>query len=97
MRKWIYFVFLLLSPAHTTHSERIHWRGLSQVLLSNLSLSRGRENLLQLSSRERLNYSMDERKKRGFGCSGTHFISVPKLFQSSCSILVQRSALSMTE
>lgn len=70
------------------HSKRTHLRGLSQVLPSNPSKSRGRENPLQLSSRERLNYSMDECKKRGFDCRGTYFVSVLKLFQSSCSILI---------
>lgn len=80
-----------------THSERIHLRGLSQVSPSNPSLWRGRENPLQLSSRERPNYSMDGCRKSRFDCCGAYFVSVVKLFQSSCSILVQPSALSMSE
>lgn len=40
---------------------------------------------------------MDKSKKSGFNCSGICFVSVLKLLQSSCSILIQPSALSMSE
>lgn len=53
------------------------------------SVSSSRENPLQLGGRKRLNYFMDERNKRRLDCGGTYFVPILKLFQSSCSVLIQ--------
>lgn len=88
--------FLLLPPAHTVQTERIHLR-FSQMLHSNPSVPTGRENPLQLRGRKRLSYFMDECNNRRLDSGGTCFVPRLKLFRSSCSLLTQPSALSMSE